>query len=117
VCVTKKRESDKDKEKRVNGQMLKKGSVKCFLSSSFGFLTKEIKRRSARLTDFHRNSQSLLFKDLTPRLSSLQVSISSTFYKQLSHVQIPKAQKDTDDSAVFLPFWDLRMLKLLIKLW
>jgi hypothetical protein len=29
------------------------------------------------------------------------VSVSSTFYKQLLCVQIPKAQKDTDDLIVF----------------
>jgi hypothetical protein len=33
--------------------------------------------------------------------------ISPTFYKLLLHMQIPKAQKDTDDLAVYLRFWDL----------
>jgi len=28
-------------------------------------------------------------------------SISPTFYEQLLHAQIPKAQKDTDDLTVF----------------
>jgi len=37
-----------------------------------------------------------------------QVSISPTFYEQLLHTKIPKAQKDTNDLTVFLHFWDLR---------
>ncbi len=35
-------------------------------------------------------------------------SISSTIYEQLLCVQIPKAQKDTDNLTEFLRFWDLR---------
>jgi len=34
-------------------------------------------------------------------------SILSTFYEQLSQMQIPKAQKDTDDLTIFLYFWNL----------
>jgi len=30
-----------------------------------------------------------------------------TFYEELLRVQIPKAQKDTDDLTIFLRFWDL----------
>jgi len=30
--------------------------------------------------------------------------ISSTFYKQLLHLKIPKVQKDTDDLTVFCAF-------------
>jgi hypothetical protein len=36
-----------------------------------------------------------------------QGSISSMFYEQLLHVQIPKAQKDSLVSSVVLRFWDL----------
>ncbi len=36
------------------------------------------------------------------------VSISPTYYKQLSSVKIPKAQKHTNDLTVLLHFWDLR---------
>jgi len=30
-----------------------------------------------------------------------------SFYKQLLHIQIPSAQKDTDDLTVFFHSWDL----------
>jgi len=43
--------------------------------------------------------------------------ISSTFYVKLLRVQIPKAQKGTDNLTEFLCFWDLRASKLLIKCW
>ena len=36
------------------------------------------------------------------------VSISSTFYEQLLHAQIPKAQKRLWSQADFLRFWDLQ---------
>jgi len=42
-----------------------------------------------------------------------QVSISSTFFEQLLHLKIPKAQKDTDDLTDFLWFWDLLSLQRL----
>jgi len=44
-------------------------------------------------------------------------SISSTFYTQLLHVQIPKLKKDTDNLAEFLYFWDLHTEKLCVKCW
>jgi len=37
----------------------------------------------------------------------VQMLISPTFYKQLLRVQIPKAQKDTDDLTGFLFAWDV----------
>jgi hypothetical protein len=33
-----------------------------------------------------------------------QVSISSTFYEQLLHMQIPKVQKGTDDFTFFFAY-------------
>jgi len=38
-------------------------------------------------------------------------------YVQLLHVQIPKAQKDSQVISVFLHFWNLHAQKLLIKCW
>jgi len=38
---------------------------------------------------------------------TVQVSISSTFYKQLLHAQIPKVQKDWKLDCIFLHLWDL----------
>ncbi len=46
----------------------------------------------------------------------LQVSISSTFYAQLLHTEIPKAHKDTDSLTKFLRFYDLRVKKLLVNM-
>ncbi len=42
-------------------------------------------------------------------------SISPTFYTQLLHAQIPKAQKDSQVISVFLQFWDLHTKKLLMN--
>ncbi len=42
--------------------------------------------------------------------------MSPTFYEQLLHTKIPKAQKDTDDLTVFLRFWDLHMKTLCINM-
>jgi len=44
------------------------------------------------------------------------VSISPTFYDQLLCALIPKAQKEADDLIEFLRCWDLRALKLRVKL-
>jgi len=41
--------------------------------------------------------------------------VSPTFHKQLLLLQIPKAQKETDDLTVFLPFEDLIAKMLLFK--
>jgi len=41
--------------------------------------------------------------------------ISSAFYEQLLHAQIPKVQKETDDMTVFLHFWDLGSKKLRVN--
>ncbi len=45
------------------------------------------------------------------------VSISSTFYVQLLHMQIPRALKDTDNLTEFLCFWDLHLFNLSLARW
>jgi len=47
---------------------------------------------------------------------ALQGSISQTFYVQLLHVVIPKAQKNTVKPSVFLHFWDLCVQKLQVNM-
>jgi len=44
-------------------------------------------------------------------------SISRTFYEQLLHTHIPKAQKTLMSWLYFLCFWDLRVYKLQVKCW
>jgi len=39
------------------------------------------------------------------------VSISTTFFEQLLHVQIPKAQKDTDDLTVLFALLESLFVK------
>jgi len=44
-------------------------------------------------------------------------SVSSTFYEQLLHPQIPKAQKNTDDLTVFVAFSGSALVKAARKIW
>jgi len=56
--------------------------------------------------------QSFLF---THNLSSDQGSISSTFYVQLLHAQIPKVQKDTNELTVFFTLLGSTSVKVSCK--
>jgi hypothetical protein len=60
----------------------------------------------------HAARESLWVWDPWPK-----VSISPTFYEQLSCVQIPKGPKIHSSFQSFLHFWDLCEWKLLVKCW
>jgi len=79
------------------------------LQAAFAHADPESTKRQSRCQSFLRFQDLHVQKLLTESCWNLHKwSISPIFYQQLLQTQIPKPQKDTDDTTVNLRFWNLR---------